>query len=473
MKQIKTILIALSLVFVYGCDNDLSELNVDPNSAVEVDPATLLTAGQYSLYSMMAGRSLNGEWGQLMVQYWAQNEYTEDSRYNQDETFFNGHWSTFYASIIKELTSAKTIVNGQGVSDAIKANRNNILDVMLAQAFINLTDGYGDVPYTEAISSVTLPKYDKQELIYRAILESLDNAASTFNSNSNSFEDGDIIYDGDVEKWEKLTNSLMLRYAMRIVDVDVATATTYINKASANLISNNTENALFTFDTSEDRSNPLYRDAVINNRDDFSVSEFLVETLENMNDPRLPKFAKNAVSGTIVGMPYGLSDADATALQPTTSRPNDAVRQATTPHVIMTHAEVQFLLAEAYQRGILSGSAEDAYKAGITSSMDQWGITDTTVIDDYITANAYDAANWKSSIGTQKWAALYMNGFQAWNEWRRLDFPQLAVPAAAIINTIPVKLPYALSETQSNSANLDMVTTTPADMTKKVWWDIN
>ena len=115
MKQIKTILIALSLVFIYGCDNDLSELNVDPNSAVEVDPSTLLTAGQYSLYSMMAGRSLNGEWGQLMVQYWAQNEYTEDSRYNQDETFFNAHWSTFYASIIKELTSAKTIVNGQGV----------------------------------------------------------------------------------------------------------------------------------------------------------------------------------------------------------------------------------------------------------------------------------------------------------------------------------------------------------------------
>ena len=66
-----------------------------------------------------------------------------------------------------------------------------------------------------------------------------------------------------------------------------------------------------------------------------------------------------------------------------------------------------------------------------------------------------------------------MNGFQAWNEWRRLDFPQLAVPTAALINTIPVKLPYALSETQSNSANLDMVTTTPADMTKKVWWDVN
>ncbi len=260
---------------------------------------------------------------------------------------------------------------------------------------------------------------------------------------------------------------------MRIFDADLATATTYINKASANLISNNTENALFAFDTSEDRSNPLYRDAVINNRDDFSVSKFLVETLENMNDPRLPKFAKNAVSGTIVGMPYGLSDADATALQPTTSRPNDAVRQATTPHVIMTHAEVQFLLAEAYQRGILSGSAEDAYKAGVTSSMNQWGITDGTVIDDYITSNAYDAANWKSSIGTQKWAALYMNGFQAWNEWIRLDFPQLAVPAAALINTIPVKLPYALSETQSNSANLDTVTTTPAEMTKKVWWDVN
>ena len=61
-----------------------------------------------------------------------------------------------------------------------------------------------------------------------------------------------------------------------------------------------------------------------------------------------------------------------------------------------------------------------------------------------------------------------MNGFQAWCEWRRSDYPQLSVPAAAVINSIPVKILYALSETQNNSANLSQITFSPDNMTTKV-----
>ena len=358
IKQFKIILITLAVVFTQGCDNDLNELNVDPNSAVNVDPSTLLTTAQYQLYNAMAGTTLNADWGLLMVQYWAQNEYTEDSRYNQDITFFNGYWITFYASIIKELNAAKDLVAAQEVSDDIKTNRNNILNVMLAQAFISLTDGFGAIPFSEAINlDIPLPAYDSQETIYNAVLETLDIASTTFVPSANSFSSGDILYGGDVEKWKNFTNSLMLRYAMRIVDVDPATAATYINKANSSLISSNSENALFTFESSQDRSHPLYQNVEVDNRDDYCVSEYLVSKLTAMNDPRLEKFAKNASGGTIVGMPYGLSDNDATVLKPTTSRPNDAVREATSAHAAMTYAEVQFLLAEAYQRGILSGIA--------------------------------------------------------------------------------------------------------------------
>ena len=465
----------MSVIFMFnGCGDDLSDLNTDPNAAVEVNPATLLTTAQYRLYNRMAGRVINAEWGQLMVQYWAQNEYAEDSRYEQDKTFFNTSWRVFYADILKELNSAKELVDKQEISNLIKINQKNILDVMIAQTFIILTDGFGDVPYSEAIDpSISLPSYDSQETIYKGVLESLDNAVSTFSSDTSSFSSGDIIYNGNVDKWKKFTNSLMLRYAVRIIDVDPATATTYINKAKGNLISSNSENAAFVFASSQARSHPLYQDSEINNRDDFCVSEYLVTSLNSMNDPRLPKFAKNASGGTIVGMPYGLTDNQATELKPTTSRPNDSVRQATSPHVIISYAEVQFLLAEIYQRGIVSGNAEDAYKNAITASMNQWGITDSSEINNYITSNGYDSGNWKKSIGNQKWVALYMNGFQAWCEWRRLDYPQLSVPAAAVINSIPVKMPYALSETQNNSANLSQITSSPDNMTTKVWWDVN
>ena len=266
----------------------------------------------------------------------------------------------------------------------------------------------------------------------------------------------------------------MLRYAMRLADADAATAKQYIDLAVTNLISSNSENALFAFPESLARANPLFRNVspLSGNRDDYAVSEYLVTTLTDLEDPRLGAFA-NTYNGEYVGMPYGISDNDATVLKPVTSRPNDNVRSATTPHVIISFAEVQFLLAEAYQRGIISGDATAAYATAIKASMNYWGILDDTAIDAYVASNSYDATNWKMSIGNQKWIALYMNGFEGWNEWRRLDYPLLTVPAAAQLSSIPVRMPYPLSETQSNSKELGLVTSTPADMTTKVWWDKN
>lgn len=476
MKKIKIYtLLFLSIALFYKCDDGLSELNIDPNSAVKVAPETLLSTAQYTFYNALHGTRINSGWGLLMVQQWAENEYTDDSRYNQDITTFSGTWNAMYASVLKELDAAKVLVDAQDVSDAIKNNQKAIIDVMSAQVYAFMTDGFGDVPYTEALGENASPAYDSQDVIYKGILATLDNAAKSFNTGAPSFASGELVYNGDVSKWVKLTNSLMLRYAMRIVDVDPDTADTYIKTANSNLMNSNSDDALFVFDSNPARANPMFRNAspLVSNRDDFAVSEYFVQTLEGLGDPRLEEFANKTPTGDIVGMPYGLVDNAATALKPSTSRPGDKVRQATAPHAIMTYSEVQFLLAEAYQRGNLSGTASDAYAMGISSSMNYWGITDNTAIDAYVNSNSYNAANWKESIGVQKWIAFYMNGFEAWNEWRRLDYPVLAVPADGVINSIPVKMPYTLGETQTNSASLDAVTSTPADMTTKVWWDIN
>jgi len=255
MKKLKYYsLILTSLILFSQCNEDLTELNVDPNNAVIVAPSTLLTTAQYNFYSNLQGTTINADWGLLMVQQWAQNEYTEDSRYNQDITFFNGTWSGMYSNVLKELDAAKTLVAGQDLSSEIIANKNSILDVMSVQAYAFLTDGFNDIPYTEAIAGIDLPSYDSQETVYKGILETLETAANNFSASSPSFTSGEIIYNGDVSKWQKLTHSLMLRYAMRIVDADQTTAQKYINIAVNNLIDSNSDNALFTFEArSEER----------------------------------------------------------------------------------------------------------------------------------------------------------------------------------------------------------------------------
>ncbi|MFC4095009.1 SusD/RagB family nutrient-binding outer membrane lipoprotein [Euzebyella saccharophila] len=474
MKRNKFLTLILSAGFILGCDNGLEELNVDPNSAVSVSPSTLLTTAQYTFYDRLAGPAVNAGWGLLMTQQWAENEYTQDQRYNQTVSTFNATWTEVYVSVLKELDAAKTLVEAQDVSDAIKTNRTNILNVMSAQAYGFLTDSFGAIPYTESLDTeIDLPAYDSQETVYKGILSTLEEARNSFNTSSPSFDSGDVLYNGNVNNWIKLTNSLMLKYAMRLADIDPGTASTYVTMASSNLISSNEEDALFTFDSAPDRSNPLWQNVNLDNRDDYAVSEFLVTTLNDLGDPRLEVYANPAAGGSIVGLEYGLTDNAATALKASTSRPGDAVRAATTPHVVMSYAEVQFLLAEAYERGILSGDAETAYNNAVTASMNYWGIEDAAAIADYLSNNPYDAGNWKESIGVQKWIALYAKGIEAWNEWRRLDFPALSAPAAAVINTIPVRMPYPLSETTANGTSLSAVSSNPADMTTKVWWDVN
>ncbi|MGA0233262.1 MAG: SusD/RagB family nutrient-binding outer membrane lipoprotein, partial [Saprospiraceae bacterium] len=99
-----------------------------------------------------------------------------------------------------------------------------------------------------------------------------------------------------------------------------------------------------------------------------------------------------------------------------------------------------------------------------------WGFSDASA---FLAANPYDEGNWKESIGTAKWVAFYMNGPQAWSEWRRLDYPQLSVPAAASNPVIPVRLPYPVSEETNNGSSLSAATSNIDDMSTKLWWDVN
>ncbi|MEL7020339.1 MAG: SusD/RagB family nutrient-binding outer membrane lipoprotein, partial [Bacteroidota bacterium] len=433
------------------------------------------TQAEYILYNRLHSRVYNAEWGMLMVQHWSQNEYAEESRYVVDANTFNQTWASFYSNALNELRFAKDIVTAdEGLVNAKRINQLAIIEILMVDAFHALTDGFGMIPYAQSLdANFPNPQYDEQSFVYEDLLNRLDASLTAIDVNEESFTSGDIIFNGDMAAWKKLGASLMMRIAMRASDANSELANNFVNKANGHgIMSSTSDNALLVFDgANPDLANPLYIDRELDNRDDFAVSDVLVNTLRDMDDPRLEQFAAQNPSGEIQGMPYGLTDAEAFALKSITSRPAAAVRSASAPHVIMDFAEVSFLKAEAIERGYLSGTAEDEYNAGVGASMTYWGIT--SGLEDYLAKNPYDASNWKSSIGTQKWIAFYMNGPQAWAEWRRLDFPVLEVPAAATNPSIPVRLPYPISEDTNNGSNLDAVTTNINDLNTKMWWDVN
>ncbi len=483
--SIYTIIAMLAAVFMLVSCDDLTDLNIDPNEPTDVPAINLITEGEYQINRHLWSRAMNAEWGMLMAQHWAQNEYTEEQRYDLDGADTDVMWAEFYAgsaseagSLINFSTARNMIVEDPNLTDEVRANQLAIVDILMSYAYQNLTDVFGDVPYSQALSSeFPQPAYDSQQSIYNGILMTLSSAVGSIDEAAGvgtSFGGGELIYSGDMAKWKKFGTSLMLRAAMRIADADAGTAQTYVQQAAGgDLITDNADNALWVFSPEASIANPLFDDNVTQNRDDFNISKELVDALNAAGDPRLNAYASPTPAGDIVGLPYGLNDQDAFALKATTSRPSDRVRQATEPAVMIDAAEVHFLLAEAVQRGMITGDAAQLYADGIAQSMNYWGISDQAAIDDYVSANAYDGSNWKASLGLQKWFAFYMNGLQAWAEHRRLDEPQLLPAPAGLINSIPVKLPYPVDEQATNGANLNAVTSNPDDLTARMWWDVN
>ncbi len=148
------ILLIIGILMFSACSEDeLLDLNIDPNNPTSVPAVNIVTQGQYNLYNMLHSRGYNAEMSMLMVQHWSQNEYAEDSRYALDATSFDGLWITMYANVLNELSVAKNmILNNADIPAARKTNQIGIIDIMLADAYHHLTDGWGSIPFSQAIN---------------------------------------------------------------------------------------------------------------------------------------------------------------------------------------------------------------------------------------------------------------------------------------------------------------------------------
>jgi hypothetical protein len=483
---------AFALLLIIGgsaaCD-DFGDMNVDPNEPTEVPAEGLATHGMFSAAYLYWDRNSNLDMGMLFAQHLAQAEYTQEQRYDFNATNFDFHWGTIYAGgyvgrnieqgVLGDLREAKRLImEDEGLAAAVKANQIAVLDILEAFQFQVATDIWGDIPYSEALQpdEFIQPRYDAQSSIYADLIATVSSAVASINTGAAGFSaGGDLIYGGDMDGWQKFGNALLLRMGMRVADVDPALAGSTVSAALAgNIYQAYTDEATLVFNENELTANPFWYNASPpgGSRDDHRISQEFLGTLQAMNDPRETLYADPTPQGTYVGMPYGLEDGPSFTLKASTSNFTSTLREATAPACLLRYSEVKFLTAEAIARGFTSGDAAAEYAAGVTAAMNEWGIMDQGAINAYIAAHPYDAANWDESIGMQMWIALYGNGLEAWATWRRLDYPELQVPEAALTDYIPVRGLYPTSEGATNSANLLAVPYEDA-MSTKLWWDVN
>src|SRR5690606_25847592 len=254
-KIVKYIALSLgSLLMAGGCTDDFEEINTNPSSIspLSFNPNYLLTTSQltYTGSTDFAYETWRGNliYAATMTQglatvmgYWAGDKYLLNEGYTA------AYWERAYSEQVKAVADLVEFTRDKEEYH----NLHQIGRIMRSLIMERITDIYGDAPYFEAgmgyYTGVITPKYDNQEAIYKDLLKEVDEAVNALDE-AGDVPIGDAFYDGDIGKWKKFGNTLLLRMAMRLSEVDAATAQTYVAKTIEKTMSSNDDNAYVVHD---------------------------------------------------------------------------------------------------------------------------------------------------------------------------------------------------------------------------------
>ncbi len=476
------------LVLALGaCDQGLTEVNIDPNAPTNVGAEYILPHTiETGVSRVCCSRGMLDDW----AQHTAEIQYAEETIGNVRPATMDNVWDGFYGT---DLEDAQNIID-KGTETG-KANIQGVGMVWKAWLFSQLTDMFGDVPYSEALQGAdnTTPAYDAQSDIYAGMLQNLTDAQAMLGaSGGGDFGGGDIFYGNDFAKWKRFANSLRMRLAMRMSEVDPATAKAqFVAAYQAGPFTSNADNAELAWPGSP-YGNPNWENCICGNgvRDDNSVSATLVDSLLSLNDPRLMFYAEKNQNGEY----FGEINGDHTPDLPlgNYSRIGNYWRAdgQYTPSIIMSYSEVLFLEAEAAWRGWISADPATLYNQAVQAAFEMYISTGYATAPTQADLDAYmqnprvvyqggDAGF--AQIQLQKWISLYQIGMEAWSNWRRIRIPDLKPGpdlAAGLggINIIPVRVPYPSNEQSLNNASLMAAVQRQGgglSLVTPMWWDVN
>lgn len=469
-------------VFVSSCE--LPD-NVDPKNAKVVSADAIFSQAQIALVDQVTDMNVNRNISRLLAQYQSEVTYTTESRYNFSDRQIPDEFSgNIYRGVLMNLKDCQELVAAKPITPAYPAelqkNQSAVAELWAVYAWHVLVDQFGDIPYSEALmgSANSRPKYDNALAIYQDLILRLNKAITDLDLDYGSFGTADFLYEGDVAAWKKFAASLKLRIALRLVDVPTINSGTLVTEALATgVFTDQSESAIWIPYGIAPNVSPYYQAFVLDARKDFCPTNTIVDLMNTLSDPRRAQWFTDypVGSGQYLGLPYGKAGSSSYSKF---SHFNDNIRvNAKHPTILADYVEVEFLLAEAAERG-LGGvtNAETHYNNGVLGSMAFWGVSNADAAA-YLanSAVAYGTATgpYKQKIGTQKWLALFDRGVEGWAEWRRLDYPILYPPQNMTYADIPTRMPYPYNEDTMNKANWEKASTDIGGdkATTKLFWD--
>jgi hypothetical protein len=507
MKKI-AFLIIIAAVFA-SCSKNYLDVNSTPNNPTAVPPSTILPNTTIGM-AFANGNDLNRA-ASVLVQHTAgvANQVATYDVFALDGAFDNQWNSEIFNGCINNL---QILIDQQS---ATSPAYSGIAKIEMAYVFSMATDLWGDIPYSQAGQGLKYetPRFDKQEDIYKgnttlgitSLFDLVKSGIADLDKTTNVLRPGsdDRIYGGDLAKWKRAANTLLLKFALQISNKEPALAKSTIESVLATNLFINANGLDFEvpFASGVGNRNPIFD---FNNNlrtGDMMLSSRLLALSRGLNDtvrlakfftkPRIPAVtgtpvfnsynngttvAAPALSSTVSNVTYIQRSKYNTYLtgtaEPLTSTPAPGGGDA--PIRLLTNFQANFILAEACLKLGVAGDPNVYYQAGIKASMEKVGMT-TAEINNYFATNPTvvtltGTTDQKlAQIITQKYMAWVGNGIEAFNDYRRTGYPVLALPLNAVgdnPNVIPTRLPYTPAELARNP-------NAPSPRPKtdvKLWW---
>jgi Starch-binding associating with outer membrane len=480
MKNKFLSLLALCVIVIMSSCKDYLDVNIDPNQSTETSLPLQLSAAQMQTAVGLGQRIMPT--CAIWCQYYTGGPGVtlgDPDKHLLSASEGNELFRNFYRS----SSNLQYIIK-----DGKEPNYVAVAKIWKAYNFSVCADLFGDIPYTEALNgditdgSVLHPKYDSaKDVVYPGIEADLLSAVALIDSNiSRAHPDtDDLIYGGDMTKWKKFANSILLRMYVRTGNTAKAAAFT-----ADDIITENADNCLMAFPGGPNQSNPFWnaaRSTALGNY--YVATTTTIDHLASTSDPRIDFFFDKSNTGQHTALAPG--NVQAVAPNASFSTPSGAklpagglIYSATAPVILFSAWEGHLLLAEVASRGGVAADAQAGFEAAVGANFEFLGVgSDSAYLASIGSIGSGNAA--LKAIAIQKWTC--MNGLQpveSWIETRRSDSGsnpifsstggifkspiQNALPGGAF----PSILPYPESE---ESLNRSFPGQHP--LTAKVFWD--
>ena len=458
-----------------ACTEDFDQTNINPNLVSEVTPGSLINPVLYNLASNNAIKNYDIT-SALMQVHVPFPDVTAGGvhRYDITDRTGNSSWNAAYrwlTNINEMLVRSKELK---------QSNYEAISLTLRAYAFANLTDIFGDVPFSEAFRAeegISQAKFDSQKEIYQTLLADLERANSLYDHKIPLPYVADLLFGNDITKWQKFTNSLHLRLLLRVSDKSEMNAFPKMVNMLSNpekypIMTSNLDNAVLQVTGISPNVSPWARPQDFNNG--RAMAEFFIDQLVESKDPRILKIATQAKSlgdnNSIgyKGIPAGYDGSEAFDFSPSGLLRIQA--EAPMKITLFTYSEIEFIQAELAYKGYAS-DAEKHYQNGVKAAIEY--LTEEEIPIDYFDSDATRYDGTLERIMLQKYLSLYFVDYQQWFEYRRTGYPNLPkIPAGKNDGVVPSRLLYPSSVKIYNKENYDKAVAAMGgdNINTKVWW---